>query len=96
MRAITTFVWQDAFDEIELLFPDNLDRLDQNSTQEIHQLHITTFPLSKRFRIDEKVNTIDDSNRDIFSIVFLSRKHIKNILRHSIYLYGLVLRLRCY
>jgi len=45
MRAITTFVWQDAFDEIELLFPDNLDRLDQNSTQEIHQLHITTFPV---------------------------------------------------
>lgn len=45
MRAITTFVWQDAFDEIELLFSDNLDRLDQNSTQEIHQLHITTFPI---------------------------------------------------
>lgn len=42
--------------------------------------------LSKRFRIDEKVNTIDDSNRNIFSVAFLSRKHIKNILCHSIYL----------
>lgn len=38
-------VRQDIFDEVELLFSNNLDRLDQNSTQEIHQLHITTFPV---------------------------------------------------
>lgn len=35
--------------------------------------------LSKRFRVDEKVNTIDDSNRDIFSILFLPGENILQI-----------------
>lgn len=50
---------------------------------------ILQLSLSKHFRIDEKVNTIDDSNRVIFSIAFLSRKYTKNILCHSIYLAAL-------
>lgn len=43
--------------------------------------------LSKRFRVDEKVNTVDNSNRDLFSMAFLPRpERVKNILHHSIYL----------
>lgn len=41
---------------------------------------ILQLSLSRRFRIDEKVNTIDDSNRDIFSIQFLSREHVIKVL----------------
>jgi len=85
-------VWQDTFDEVELFFPDNLDRLDQNSTQEIHQHCTLQLSLSKCFRIDEKVNTIDDSNRDIFSILFLSDRvkiYQKSFVPHCIYLTSL-------
>lgn len=35
--------------------------------------------LSKRFRVDEKVNTIDDSNRAIFSILFLLSENMLKI-----------------
>lgn len=43
--------------------------------------------LSKRFRVDEKVNTVDNSDRDLFSAAFLPRREcVKNILRRSIYL----------
>lgn len=71
-------VWQDTFDEVELLF----STISIVSIKIQHKKFINCtlqLSLSKRFRVDEKVNTIDDSNRDIFSILFLSRENILQI-----------------
>lgn len=35
--------------------------------------------LSKRFRVDEKVNTVDNSNRDLFSMAFLRGGNVSKI-----------------
>lgn len=72
-------------DVVELLLArrDDLDRLDQNSTRWEFMNCTLQLSLSKHFRVDEKVNTVDNSDRDLFSMGFFARRErVKNILRH--------------
>jgi len=79
-RTVSALVWQEAVDEVESLYP----RPSRSPPMKIQRRWNSraahyNFPCQHASASrSEKVNTIDDSNRDIFSMRFLSRGHAKS------------------